>query len=155
MCFSQTKSLSYSNNSSLVFSAEFFSHTLLKSVIIKISVLFFIFHFSDCQIGWGLKNTLTASLHRDKTPTQRVSCNWHETIWWWGSSNAGAVGRCGGTLHYHRSQIHFGLELVAPDRILSIGQIELKYVFMLNWITSDRTVLIFKLRTYAKLNCLK
>ena len=45
--------------------------------------------------------------------------------------------------------------VVAPDRVLSIGQIELNCVHMLNWITSNRTVLIFKLRTYAKLNSFK
>ena len=30
-----------------------------------------------------------------------------------------------------------------------------KTVLMLNWIVWNRTVLTFKLRTYAKLNCLK
>ena len=45
--------------------------------------------------------------------------------------------------------------VVAPDRVLSMDQIEQKCVLMLNWITWNRTVLIFKLRTYAKLNCLK
>ena len=40
--------------------------------------------------------------------------------------------------------------VVALDRVLSMSQIELKCVLMLN-----RTVLIFKLRTCAKLNCLK
>ena len=57
--------------------------------------------------------------------------------------------------------------VVTPDRFLSMGKIELKCgfesllflhlncVFMLNWITWNRTILIFKLCTYAKLNCLK
>ena len=36
-----------------------------------------------------------------------------------------------------------------------MGQIELNYVFMLNWISWNRTVLSYKLQTYAKLNCLK
>ena len=45
--------------------------------------------------------------------------------------------------------------VVALDRVLSMGQIELNCVLMLNWITWNRTVLIFKLRTYAKLNCLE
>ena len=44
---------------------------------------------------------------------------------------------------------------VAPDKILSLGQIELNCVPMLNWITWNKTVLIFKLRTYAKVICLK
>ena len=39
--------------------------------------------------------------------------------------------------------------VVAPDRVLSMGQIELKCVFMLNWIAWNRTVL------YAKLNSKK
>ena len=53
--------------------------------------------------------------------------------------------------------------VVAPDRILSLGQtvmkcvlmLELKFILLLNWITWNRSVLRFKLRTYAKLNCLK
>ena len=45
--------------------------------------------------------------------------------------------------------------MVAPDRILSIGQIKLTYVLMLNWIAWNITVLTFKLHTYVKLNCLK
>ena len=40
----------------------------------------------------GLKNTPTATLQRGKTPLQRVSWIWHLTIWWCGSSNAGALG---------------------------------------------------------------
>ena len=48
--------------------------------------------------------------------------------------------------------------VVTPDRILSIGQIELNSVFMLNWIVWNRTVLTFnsvnKNYTYTKLNCL-
>ena len=53
-------------------------------------------------------------------------------------------------LHCHRSQIHSG-----PYRVIYMGQIELKWVLMLNWITWNRTVLIFKQITYAKLNSLK
>ena len=45
--------------------------------------------------------------------------------------------------------------VVAPDRVLSMGQIELNWVLMLNWIAWNRTVLTFKLHTYAKLKCLK
>ena len=45
--------------------------------------------------------------------------------------------------------------MVAPDRVLSMGQIELNCVLMLNWTTWNRAILIFKLRTHAKLNCLK
>ena len=45
--------------------------------------------------------------------------------------------------------------VVAPDRVLSMGQIELNCILILNWIAWNRTVLTFKLCTYAKLNCLK
>ena len=44
---------------------------------------------------------------------------------------------------------------VAPDRVLSMGRIELNCVLMLNRISWDRTFLTFKQRTYAKLNWLK
>ena len=46
-------------------------------------------------------------------------------------------------------------EAVAPERALSIGQIELSCVFILNWIAWKTTVFTYKLRTYAELNCLK
>ena len=67
------------------------------------------------------------------------------------SSNAGALGNA----EYPFIAITPRLEVEAPDRALSIGRIELNCVFMLNWIVWNRTVLIFKLHTYAKLNCLK
>ena len=58
------------------------------------------------------------------------------------------------------------LGVVAPDRFLSMSQIELNCILMLNWITLNRTALKIKMRTnaelfemelflYAKLNCLK
>ena len=37
------------------------------------------------------------------------------------------------------------LGVVAPDRVLSMGQIKLNWVLMLNWIPWNRTVLTFKL----------
>ena len=45
--------------------------------------------------------------------------------------------------------------VVAPDRVLSIGQIELNCVLKLEWIACKRTVLTLKQHYYAKLNCLK
>ena len=45
--------------------------------------------------------------------------------------------------------------VVATDRVLSMGQIELNYVLILNLIFRNRTIMIFKLVTYATLNCLK
>ena len=40
-------------------------------------------------------------------------------------------------------------EVVAPDKVLSLGQTELNRVLMLNWIAWNKTVL------YAKLDCFK
>ena len=45
--------------------------------------------------------------------------------------------------------------MVAPDLVLFMSQIELKCILMLNWTTWNRTILTFKLCSYAKLNCLK
>ena len=42
--------------------------------------------------------------------------------------------------------------VVAPDRVLFMGQIELNYVLMRNWVAWNRTVFIFKLRTSFKLH---
>ena len=39
--------------------------------------------------------------------------------------------------------------MVATNRVLSMGQIELQCILMLNWIAWNRTVLIFELSTYA------
>ena len=49
----------------------------------------------------------------------------------------------------------FWSRVVAPDRVLSMGQIELNSVLVLNWIAWNRNVFTFKLHTYVKLNCLK
>ena len=48
----------------------------------------------------------------------------HETIWWWGFSNAGALGNA----EYPFIAIAPGSHcprVVAPDRVLSLSQIEL------------------------------
>ena len=45
--------------------------------------------------------------------------------------------------------------VVGPDRVLSMVQIELTSVLMLNWTVCKRTVLTFNLCTNTKLNCLK
>ena len=46
-------------------------------------------------------------------------------------------------------------KVVAPDMVLSMGEIELNCVLMLNWIAWNKSVLIFKLHTYTKLIYLK
>ena len=50
----------------------------------------------------------------------------------------------------------FWPQVVVPDKVLSISQIELSCLLLLNWIVWNRELfLTFKLCTYAKLNCLK
>ena len=44
------------------------------------------------------------------------------------------------------------LRVLTPDRVLSMGQRELNRVLILNWISWNKTVLTFKLSTYAKLH---
>ena len=77
-----------------------------------------------------------------------------------------SFGEYGVPLHCHSSQVHIWPWVVAPDRALSMSQIELNFVLMINWIIWIRTiwlnwihcfwqlncVLSFKLRAYAKLN---
>ena len=46
-------------------------------------------------------------------------------------------------------------EEAASERVQSMCQIRLNCIVMLNWIVWNRTVLTFKVRIYAKLNCLK
>ena len=83
-----------------------------------------------------LQNPSTASLKRGKHPPK--TCAPDMTLnslivrfqWYW------SFGECGAPLHCHRSLIH----LVAPDRSLSIGQIELNCVLMLYWIACNRAV---------------
>ena len=45
--------------------------------------------------------------------------------------------------------------VIAPDRVLSIGQMELDRVLMQNWIAWNRVDLTFRVPIYAKLNCPK
>ena len=54
-----------------------------------------------------------------------------------------------------RALYHCNRKVVAPERVLSMDQIELNCLLLLNWVSWNRTVLTLKLRTYAKLNWLK
>ena len=89
-----------------------------------------------------------------RPPPQRVSKLWHYTIWWWVARNAGIWGmQITSSLPFLPGPPRPGV--VAPNRVLSLGPIELNCVLMLNWIPWRRTVLTFKMRSYAKLSCLK
>ena len=75
-------------------------------------------------------------------------------IWLWGSSYSRTLGDA----EYPFIVSLPGplwLEVVAPDRVQAMGQIELNCLLMLNWIVWNGIVLTSKLCTYAKLNCLK
>ena len=71
-----------------------------------------------------------------------MSWIWHWTIWWLGSSNAGAFGMQN-TSTLPSLPCQLWPRVAALDRVLSVGQIELNCVLMLNWIVWNRTVLTF------------
>ena len=104
--------------------------------------------------------------------SQQVSWMGQWTIWWWGSSNAGDLGNAeyhfiaiaprstlawsgstwsGPIYGYNRTKLSTYAKLKVWKRTILYWN----FILMLNWITWNRTVLKFKLRTYAKLNCLK
>ena len=103
----------------------------------------------------GMQNTPTALLQRDKSPYPN-KCAGYDTKQSdgevpvmqeiWGMRSTLSLPSLPGPLCPR---------VVVPDRVLSLLQIELNTELMLNWIVWKRTVLIFKRRTYAKLNCLK
>ena len=93
------------------------------------SVFIFKNNWWPCRLG--LQNTLTASLQRGKTPQTSIR-DMTLTIRWWGSCNAGALWNVEyPSLPSLPGSLWPGV--VASDRILSIGQIELICVITLNW----------------------
>ena len=110
---------------------------------------------SSCRVGWGCKIILRLLLCSGVGFLQRVSlCPGHDTKQFHGETSVllKLYGMQGISLlpSIPDSLWH---EEVAPDRILSMGQIELNCVSMLYWVVWNRTVLTFKLHTYAKLDC--
>ena len=76
-----------------------------------------------------------------KSP-QWVSWIWHKTIWWWESSNAGALGNA----KYPFIAITSRSTLAwsgTPDRVLSMGPIKLNSERMLNWIAWNKIVYLY------------
>ena len=70
---------------------------------------------------------------------QWLSWIWHKTIWWlsfWEMRSTPLLPSLSGPLWPG---------VVAPDRVQSIGQIELNCVLMLNWIVWNRTVFCIKM----------
>ena len=59
---------------------------LRPRVVVTVSIL-----SMGCPVGWGCRMPRLFLCKGVRHP-QRVSCIWYKTIWWWGSSNAGALG---------------------------------------------------------------
>ena len=98
----------------------------------------------NCPVGWGCRIHRLHLCKEVRPYPQHVSWIWHLTIWWWDSSNAGALGNA----EYPFIAIAPGG--VAPARVLSMGQIERNCVLMVNWIVWNRTV--FDIETVLTLN---
>ena len=73
-----------------------------------------------------------------RPPYQWVSLIWHKAIWWWGTSNAGALGNAESPLLPSLRGLPW-LGVVATERVLSMSQTKLYCVFILNRIVRNRT----------------
>ena len=95
----------------------------------------------DCPVWWGCR-IQTASLQRGKPPTnecpgydtKQSNCEFPVIVELWGMQSTLSLPLLPGPLWPG---------VVAPDRVLSMGQIELNCVHMLNWIVWNRTVFTF------------
>ena len=105
----------------------------------------------------GPKNTPTISLQRGKNPpthtrrvygydTKQSDCEVPIMLEHWRMRSTSSLSLLIGPLWPG---------VVASDRVLGMSQTKLNCVIMPNWIDWNRNVLIFKLCTYVKLNCLK
>ena len=109
----------------------------------------------DCLVGWSFRmHQLHLCRRVIPSPHRRVS--WYDT-----KQSDGEIPVMPELLGMQSTPSLTSLPcqlwpgVIAPDRGLFMGQIELNCVLMLNWITWIRTVLIFKLRTYVKVNCIE
>ena len=118
-------------------------------MIIQLQKFILLFWEHTRPVGWDCK-IHRFYLCRGVRYSQRVSCLWHLTIWWWSFSDAGALGNA--EYSFITIAPKFTLSVVVTlDRVLFMGQIELNYVLMLNWIVLNRTVLTFELCVSKKL----
>ena len=109
----------------------------------------------NCPVGWSCKIHRLHLCRGVKKPSQRMS---------WVYNTKQSDGAVPVNLELWIMRITPSLPslqgllwpgVVAPDRVLSMGQIEPNCVLMLNWVAWNRPVLTFKLRSYAKLISLK
>ena len=101
----------------------------------------------NCPVGWDCR-IQTASLQRSKPPPQ---VSWYDSkqsdgevpvmLEFWGMRS---------TVSLPLLSIWLWPGVVAPDRVLSMGQIELNCIFMPNWIAWNWTV--FDIETVVTLN---
>ena len=81
-------------------------------------VILFIKYF--CPVGWDCRIHWLHLCRGIRPPHQRVSWIWHKTLWWWSSSDAGALGNA----EYFFIAIAprpLWVGVVAPDRTLSMN----------------------------------
>ena len=82
-------------------------------------------------VGWGHTIHKLHLCRGGKTPPTSVLDMTLDNLmvrfqWFW------SFGKCGALRHCHRSQVHSGPGVVAPDWALSMVQMELNFVLMLN-----------------------
>ena len=128
------------------------------SLSLSLSLSFFLslslFLSFNCLVGWGcrihrLLFCWGVRLHHNECPVYDTKQSDGEVpvmLELWGMRSTPSLPSLSGSLW---------LVVVAPEMVLSMGQIELKRLLMLNWVAWNRTVSTLKLRTYTKLNCLK
>ena len=125
-----------------------------------------ILHFHlKYPVGWRCR-IHKLLLCRWVRPPRRSIWDMTLKIWWWGSSNAGALGNAEylfiaitprNTLGWSGStRKGSSLDQIGLNQVFESWQfLHLNCVFMLNWIARKRTVFTSNLSTYGKLNYLK
>ena len=129
-----------------------FWHTYISMYVCTyVWVCVCVWHIHTCPFGWGWRIHLCRGIrppHNEcpRYDTKQSDGDYPVMLELWGMQSIPSLQLLPGP---------FWPRLGASDWILSMDQIELKCILMLNWVTWNRTVLIFKLCTFAKLNCLK
>ena len=98
---------------------------LAEDFFLNVCFEFFVFpSVGPSAVGWACRIHRLYLCRGLRSPPQWVSWIWHETIWWWGSSNARAFANAKyPSLPSLPSSLWPGV--VAFDRVLSMGKIEL------------------------------
>ena len=118
---------------------------LLVSFLSIYLSIYLSFPFLSCPAGWSYRRVPPTNEYLGYD-TKQSDGEVPVILELWGM-------RSTSSLQSHSCPLRSGV--VARVRVLSIGQIILNCLLMLNWIAWNRTVLTCKRRTHAKLNCLK